>query len=84
VPPSGAISVTLEGVRVHSIHTVVLMAVAILLLGERAAYAYVDPGTGNLIYQTLLTLVIGVGLVFRQVRYSVGRFFKRLAGRNPD
>ena len=70
--------------RQYSMLTVVVMFVAVLALGERPAYAYVDPGTGNLIYQTLLTLVIGVGLVFRQVRYSITRFVKRLAGRNPD
>ena len=68
----------------HSIHTLGLLAVVFLLAGERPAYAYVDPGTGSMIYQTLLTLVIGIGLVFKQVRYSVTRFVKRLAGRNPD
>ena len=70
--------------RLHSVHTVVVAFLAALLLGERPAYAYVDPGPGNLIYQTLLTLLIGFGLVFRQVRYSVVRFVKRLAGRSPD
>lgn len=68
----------------HSIHTLGALVAAVLLLGADPAYAYVDPGTGNLIYQTLLTLVIGIGLVFRQVRYSVTRFVKRLAGRKAD
>ena len=53
---------------------------AVFLLGERPAYAYIDPGTGSLIYQTALTLLLGLGLVVRQSRQSIARFFKRLGG----
>ena len=55
-------------------------AVAVFLLGERPAYAYIDPGTGSLIYQTALTLLLGLGLVVRQSRHSIVRFVKRLGG----
>ena len=54
--------------------------VAVFLLGERPAYAYIDPGTGSLIYQTALTLLLGLGLVLRQSRHSIARFVKRLGG----
>lgn len=60
------------------------LAVALLLLGERSAFAYVDPGTGSLIYQTALTIVLGLGLVFRRVRVSIADFVKRLGGRSVD
>lgn len=55
-------------------------AAAVFLLGERPAYAYIDPGTGSLIYQTALTLLLGLGLVLRQSRESIVRFVKRLGG----
>ena len=57
-------------------------AVAVFLLGERPAYAYIDPGTGSLIYQTALTVLLGLGLVLKQSRQSIVRFVKRLSGRD--
>jgi hypothetical protein len=57
-------------------------AVLLLLLAERPAYAYIDPGTGSLIYQTALTLVLGLGFMLRRSRQSVVRFVKRLGGRD--
>jgi hypothetical protein len=56
------------------------LTAALLLLSERAAFAYVDPGTGSLLYQTALTIVLGLGLVFRRVRGSIVEFVKRLGG----
>lgn len=56
--------------------------VGIWLLAERPAYAYIDPGTGSLIYQTALTVILGLGLVLRRSRESIIRFIKRLAGRD--
>ena len=53
----------------------------LLLFNEQPAYAYIDPGTGSLIYQTALTLLLGAGLVLRRFRGSVARFVKRLGGR---
>ena len=52
------------------------------LLSERPAYAYIDPGTGSLIYQTVLTLILGLGLGVRRWRDSIVMFFKRLGGRD--
>ena len=60
------------------------LAFAAFLLGELPAFAYVDPGTGSLLYQTALTVVLGLGLVFRRVRMSVVDFVKRLGGRQPS
>lgn len=54
---------------------------ALCLLAERPAHAYIDPGTGSVIYQTALTVILGLGLVLRQSREVVVRFVKRLAGR---
>ena len=53
---------------------------AVFLLGEAPAYAYLDPGTGSLVYQTALSLLLGVGLVLRQSRHTIVRFVRRLRG----
>ncbi len=58
-------------------------AVALIVaIGERPAYAYIDPGTGSLIYQTALTVLLGVAFVLRRSRASISRFVKRLGGRD--
>jgi hypothetical protein len=60
---------------------IALTAAWLLLFTERPAHAYIDPGTGSLIYQTALTLLLGAGLVLRRARGSIARFVKRLGGR---
>ena len=60
-----------------------MVTVALLeLIGERPAYAYIDPGAGSLIYQTALTVLLGLVYVLRHSRASISRFVKRLGG--PD
>ena len=58
-----------------------LLAVSMFLLMEGPASAYVDPGTGSLIYQTILTILLGAGLVFRRARSSIIGFVRRLGSR---
>ena len=58
-----------------------ILATLLFLIGEGEALAYVDPGTGSLLYQTALTLILGFGLVFRRVRVTVADFVKRISGR---
>jgi hypothetical protein len=57
------------------------VAAFVWLVAERPAYAYIDPGTGSMIYQAALTALLGLGLVFRQSRNSITRFFRRITGR---
>lgn len=57
-----------------------LAAALMVLLAERPAFAYIDPGTGSLIYQTALTVLLGLGFMLRRSRVSIARFFKRLGG----
>jgi len=47
------------------------------------AYAYMDPGTGSMIYQTLLALLLGVGLLFHGLRTKIRAVLHRLFHRNP-
>lgn len=61
---------------------VLAAAVALIVaIGESPAHAYIDPGTGSLIYQTALTVVLGLAFMLRRSRASIARFVKRLAGR---
>lgn len=40
---------------------------AMLLLMPSAAFAYVDPGTGSILWQMMLGLLVGAGFYFRQI-----------------
>jgi hypothetical protein len=61
----------------------VAVAVALIgLIGERPAYAYIDPGAGSLIYQTALTALLGLVFMLGRSRASISRFVKRLGGRD--
>ena len=53
----------------------------ILLISERPAHAYIDPGSGSLIYQTALAALLGAGFFFRRTLASIGRLFR---GRGAD
>ena len=53
----------------------------LLLISEQPAHAYIDPGSGSLIYQTALTLLLGAGFFFRRTLASIGRLFR---GRSSD
>ncbi len=59
-------------------------AALILLIAERPAFAYIDPGTGSLIYQTALTVLLGLGFMLRRSRASIARFVRRLGGRGAS
>ena len=63
---------------------IAFLTAAVFLLAERPALAYVDPGTGSLLLQTALTMLLGVGLVLRRVRGSIADFVRRLAGRDSS
>jgi hypothetical protein len=62
--------------------TFAVAVVLVALLGERPAYAYIDPGAGSLIYQTVLTALLGLVYMLGRGRASVSRFVKRLGGRH--
>ncbi len=58
--------------------------VLLLLIAERPALAYIDPGSGSLIYQTLLTVLLGAGFLFRRTFASIGRLFRGRGGDVPS
>jgi len=61
----------------------VVGAVALIaLVGERPVHAYLDAGSGSLIYQTALTALLGLVYVLTRSRESISRLVKRLGGRD--
>jgi hypothetical protein len=55
----------------------VLVALGLMLMmAEQPAHAYIDPGSGSLIYQTAIGLLLGFGFMFRRVAAGVTRFFR--------
>ena len=62
--------------------TLAAAAVLLVLIAERPAYAYIDPGTGSLIYQTALTVLLGLGFMLRRSRASIARFVRRIGERD--
>ena len=51
-----------------------------MLVFERPAHAYIDPGTGSLIYQALLAGLLGLGFTFRRTYGSITRFMRSRFG----
>ncbi len=41
------------------------LAVAVQLVGAGEAQAYIDPGTGSVIFQALVAMVVGVGFTLK-------------------
>ncbi len=54
-----------------------------LALMPVAAHAYLDPGTGSLIFQSLLAILFGIGVAFRQMRAWIARVWAFILRRPP-
>ena len=61
---------------------VIASVAAMLLVAEAPAHAYIDPGSGSLLYQALLAGLLGLGFTFRRTTATVSRFFRRMTGRS--
>lgn len=59
----------------------ILAGTCLVLLCCRAAYGYVDPGTGSLILQVILGSLLGaafaVKIFWRQIMIWIGRLFSK-------
>lgn len=61
----------------HRFMPTMLAALCLILLSERTALAYIDPGSGSLIYQAILAALLGVGFTFRRVLSALKRVGRR-------
>jgi hypothetical protein len=48
------------------------------------AYAYLDPGTGSIILQALVSIIAAIAAFFSLARYKVKVFFKSLFKKNNN
>jgi hypothetical protein len=55
----------------------VLGVLTFLVLSERPAHAYTDPGSGMLIWQGLVAAFLGAGFYFRKIVF-------KLFGKKPE
>lgn len=61
--------------------TFVVLLLGCVLLFERPAHAYIDPGSGSLIYQALLAGLLGLGFTFRRTKDAITHFVRTRFGR---
>jgi hypothetical protein len=59
----------------------ILLALFLVLIGARSAYAYIDPGTGSFMLQILIATLVGsafaVKLFWKRIKHSVGNLVWR-------
>jgi hypothetical protein len=61
-----------------------LLLVAVFwLAGGARLLAYLDPGTGNVLLQVLLSVAIGVSLTARRLLKMAGQLFRRSPAQAP-
>ena len=70
--------------RRASAATFLVALFGVVLLFERPAHAYIDPGSGSLIYQVLLAGLLGLGFTLRRTADSISRFVRGRFGRGTD
>ena len=67
-----------------------LVTLALLVMTERQADAYLDPGSGSLLFQviigTLLASLLTLRIFFQRIKYFIvhSLFRRRLPGDNED
>ena len=54
------------------------------LINPSISYAYLDPGTGSIILQALVSIIAAIAAFFSLARYKVKEFFKSLFKKKTD
>ncbi len=58
--------------HVRRVHDRVILVLLATCLWPSDVHAYIDPGTGSLLYQTGLAIVLGLAVVFRRAWAKLG------------
>ena len=61
-----------------------MIAVALTVCAAEPAYAYLDPGTGNIILQAVLATIAGALVSLKLYGQKILILFKRMFARNPE
>jgi len=56
----------------------VVLFIAVSVLPDRKAYAYLDPGTGSYVFQVLIAFLVGSMFAIKIYWRNIVAFFKRL------
>jgi hypothetical protein len=62
--------------QVSGLGTVVLVT-TLLALAPTPALAYLDPGSGSMLFQVLIAALVGIGFTIRRLRAIVFGWFRR-------
>ena len=61
--------------------TAVFLTVLAIIAYPTPSYAYLDPGTGSLVLQTIVGAIVAVSVGLGAMRYKITAFFKKLSGK---
>lgn len=50
---------------------------------QDASLAYIDPGVGAMVVQAIAAAFFGALFYFKSLRKAIGRFFMKIAGKEP-
>jgi len=65
--------------------TRLLLCLLALVMMPVTAHAYIDPGTGSMLFQSLLAVLFGIGVAFRKIRDLIARLWAFVLRRpGPD
>lgn len=68
----------------NSIASTITMTIFILLLSEKNAGAYIDPGTGSMIVQAVIGAIVGSAVAIKIFWKRIKYFFLRLTGKAKE
>lgn len=68
----------------HKIFKCLLLLLIFNIINPQCALAYLDPGTGSMVVQTVIACITAIGVTFGMWKKSLISFFKKLTGKNND
>ena len=61
-----------------------LYLIILFFINPSIAYAYLDPGTGSIILQALVSIIAAIAAFFSLARFKLKEFFKSLFKKKTD
>ena len=62
----------------------ILYFLILFFINPNVAYAYLDPGTGSIILQALVSIIAAIAAFFSLAKYKVREFFKSFFKKKID
>lgn len=61
---------------------VILISIFLVFILVNQSYAYIDPGTGSIIFQAMLAAIVGSAVTIKLFWQRIKIFFLRLVGKD--